>query len=85
MSCLESVAFHVRKNFMAPYYRWSSTVSKLVQLRGDSLLFSTKFEKIMLNIIILPFCWTFVPFFHYTEHMSFSRITCAMLLKDEFQ
>ena len=60
MSCLESVAFHVRKNFMAPYYRWSSTVSRLVQLRGDSLLFSTKFEKIMVKYynfaLLLDFC-----------------------------
>ena len=35
-----------RKNFMAPFYGWGSTASKLEPLRGGSLLFTTKFPKI---------------------------------------
>ena len=34
------------KNFMAPFYGWGSTVSKLESLRGSSLLFTTKFPEI---------------------------------------
>ena len=35
-----------KKNFMAPFYRWSSTASRLEPLRGGSLLFTTKFPDI---------------------------------------
>ena len=35
-----------KKNFMAPFYGWGSTASRLVPLRGDSLLFTTKFPDI---------------------------------------
>ena len=31
---------------MAPFYRWGSTASRLVPLRGGSLLFTTKFPDI---------------------------------------
>ena len=31
---------------MAPFYGWSSTVSRLEPLRGDSLLFTTKSPEI---------------------------------------
>ena len=31
---------------MAPFYGWRSTASRLVPLRGDSLLFTTKFPDI---------------------------------------
>ena len=31
---------------MAPFYGWVSTASRLVPLRGDSLLFTTKFPDI---------------------------------------
>ena len=34
------------KNFMAPFYGWGSTASRLVPLRGGSLLFTTKFPDI---------------------------------------
>ena len=34
------------KNFMAPFYGWSSTASRLDPLRGGSLLFITKFLEI---------------------------------------
>ena len=34
------------KNFMAPFYGWGSTVSRLEPLRGGSLLFTTKFPEI---------------------------------------
>ena len=35
-----------RKNFMAPFYGWGSTASRLVPLRGGSWLFTTKFPDI---------------------------------------
>ena len=34
------------KNSMAPFYGWGSTASRLEPLRGDSLLFTTKFPEI---------------------------------------
>ena len=34
------------KNFMAPFYRWDSTASRLESLQGGSLLFTTKFPEI---------------------------------------
>ena len=30
----------IKKNFMAPFYGWGSTVSRLEPLRGGSLLFA---------------------------------------------
>ena len=33
-------------NFMAPFYRWGSTASRLEPLQGGSLLFTTKFPEI---------------------------------------
>ena len=35
-----------KKNFMALFYRWGSTASRLVPLRGSSLLFTAKFPDI---------------------------------------
>ena len=35
-----------KKNFMATFYGWGSTASRLEQLRGGSLLFTTKFPEI---------------------------------------
>ena len=35
-----------KKNFMATFYGWGSTVSSLEPLRGGSLLFTTKFPEI---------------------------------------
>ena len=35
-----------KKNFMAPFYGWGSTASRLEPLRGGSLLFNTKFPEI---------------------------------------
>ena len=35
-----------KTNFMAPFYGWGSTASKLQLLRGGSLLFTTKFPEI---------------------------------------
>ena len=37
----------LKKNFMAPFYGWDSTASRLVPLRGGSLLFTTKFPDIL--------------------------------------
>ena len=31
---------------MAPFYGWGSTASRVESLRGDSLLFATKFPEI---------------------------------------
>ena len=35
-----------KKNFMASFYGWGSTVSRLEPLPGGSLLFTTKFPEI---------------------------------------
>ena len=35
-----------KKNFMAPFYGWGSTASRLEPLRGGSLLFTTKFPEV---------------------------------------
>ena len=35
-----------KKNFMAPFYGWGSTASRLQPLRGGSLLFTTQFPEI---------------------------------------
>ena len=35
-----------KKTFMAPFYGWGSTVSRLEPLQGGSLLFPTKFPEI---------------------------------------
>ena len=44
------VAIDVRRlkktNFMAPFYGWGSTASRLEPLRGGSLLFTTKSPEI---------------------------------------
>ena len=34
------------KNFITPFYGWGSTASRLVPLRGGSLLFTTNFPYI---------------------------------------
>ena len=34
---------NLKKIFMAPFYAWGSTASRLEPLRGGSLLFTTKF------------------------------------------
>ena len=35
-----------KTNFMAPFYGWGSTASRLEPLQGGSLLFTTKFPEI---------------------------------------
>ena len=35
-----------KKNFMAPFYGWGSTASRLEPLRGGSLLFTIQFPEI---------------------------------------
>ena len=35
-----------KTNFMAPFYGWGSTASRLEPLRGGSLVFTTKFPEI---------------------------------------
>ena len=37
---------NLKKNFMAPFYGWGSTASRLEPLRGGSLLFTTKFPEV---------------------------------------
>ena len=45
------ITFKKIKNFMAPYYGWGSTATRLEPLRGGSLLFSTKFPKFLVLIL----------------------------------
>ena len=40
------IALGEKKNFMAPFYGWGSTASRLQPPRGGSLLFTTKFPEI---------------------------------------
>ena len=35
-----------KKNFMAPFYGWGSTASRLQPLRGGSLLFTIQFPEL---------------------------------------
>ena len=42
----QAVSAFLKKNFMAPFYGWGSTASRLVPVRGGSLLFTTKFPDI---------------------------------------
>ena len=42
-----------KKNFMAPFYGWGSTPSRLEPLQGGSLLFTTKFQKLVLILSTL--------------------------------
>ena len=45
--CLITInKYLLKKNFMAPFYGWGSTASRLELLRGGSLLFTTKFPEI---------------------------------------
>ena len=37
----------LKKNFMAPFYGWGSTASRLQPLRGGSLLFTTMFPEVL--------------------------------------
>ena len=39
-------SFQEKKSFMAPFYRWGSTASRLQPLGGGSLLFTTQFPEI---------------------------------------
>ena len=43
---LEAKLERKKKNFMAPFYGWGSTATRLEPLRGGSLLFTTKFPEI---------------------------------------
>ena len=44
------------ENFVAPFYRWGSTASRLQPLRGGSLLFTIQFPEIPdENKLILTF------------------------------
>ena len=40
------IYFDIKKNFMAPFYGWGSTVSRLQPLRGGSLLFTIQFPEL---------------------------------------
>ena len=43
---LTGITLKKKKNFMAPFYGWGSTASRLEPLRGGSLLFTTKFPEV---------------------------------------
>ena len=40
-----------KNNFVASFYGWGSTASRLEPLRGGSLLFTTKFPEILVLIL----------------------------------
>ena len=42
----DTLVLKKKKNFMAPFYGWGSTASRLEPLRGGSLLFTTKFPEV---------------------------------------
>ena len=44
---LSQILKETLKNFMAPFYGWGSTASRLVPLRGGSLHFATKLSQIL--------------------------------------
>ena len=46
MELQEKEAEKKKTNFMATFYGWGSTASRLEPLRGGSLLFTTKFPEI---------------------------------------
>ena len=50
-NCLQSMLMQKlklkKKKFIAPFYGWGSTASRLEPLRGGSLLFTTKFPEIL--------------------------------------
>ena len=63
-----------KKNFMAPFYGWGSTASRLVPLQRGSLLFTTKFPDIpgthfidlgrmkgLVDLVATPWFWTRDP------------------------
>ena len=41
----------IKKNFIAPFYGWGSTASRLEPLRGGSLLFTTSSQKFLVLIL----------------------------------
>ena len=50
---LENLASDSLKSFMAPFYGWGSTVSRLEPLQGGSLFFTIKFPEILGTHFIL--------------------------------
>ena len=46
-NCLEN-----KKNFMAPFYRWGSTASRLQPLRGGSLFLPLSSQKFLVLILL---------------------------------
>ena len=45
-SIVRSSSQELKKKFMAPFYGWGSTASRLEPLRRGSLLFTTKFPEV---------------------------------------
>ena len=52
MILLVSLKLKKKNNFMASFYGWGSTASKLEPLQGGSLLFTTKFPEIHVSHLI---------------------------------
>ena len=46
MKVTELICILKKNNFMAPFYGWGSTASRLEPLREGSLPFTTKFQEI---------------------------------------
>ena len=49
-----SLCIYKKKNFIAPFFEWGSTASRLERLRGGSLRFTTKFLEIPESHFIDP-------------------------------
>ena len=45
LSCSDHNRKTLKSNFMAPFYGWGSTASRLQPLRGGSLLFTIQFPE----------------------------------------
>ena len=80
-----------KKNFMAPFYGWGSTVSRLEPLRGGSLLFTTKLPEISgthfinlgrmkdwVDLGATPWFWTWEPWIG--NPMTFYQLDSIMCL-----
>ena len=61
------------KNFMAPFYGWGSTASRLEPLRGGSLLFTTKFPEIT-GTHFIELLSPFLTYFHREQMYIYKTI-----------
>ena len=58
-----AIYIYKKTNFIAPFYGWGSTASRLEPLRGGSLLFTTKFPEIIIVLTAMTnalYIWSLV-------------------------